>query len=31
MQDTTYDDWESRIAQEEINNWENRDQYGIEW
>ena len=28
---TDYDDWETNQAQQEIDNWENREQYGIEW
>ena len=28
---TDYEETENRIAQEEIDNWENREQYGIEW
>jgi hypothetical protein len=30
-EDTTYDEWESKVAQDEIDEWENRELYGIEW
>jgi hypothetical protein len=27
----SYQEWEDRQAQQEIEDWENRSQYGIEW
>jgi hypothetical protein len=29
--DTSYDDYEERIAQQEKEDWENREAYGIYW
>ena len=31
QKDTTYEEYENSVAQGEIDNWENREQYGIEW
>jgi hypothetical protein len=31
MEDTSYQDAENQIAQQEKDDWENREQYGVEW
>jgi hypothetical protein len=28
---TDYEVWENKVAEQETSDWENREQYGIEW